>query len=68
MDNVINLFSRRSPAKTRASEATQQSQSAAAPEAASFTEVAERNRVNQLRLRKEREQANRNVLKSYRIK
>ncbi len=68
MDNVINLFSRRSVSKTRVSEATQQSQPVAAPEASSFNEVAERNRANQLRLQKEREQANRNVLKSYRIK
>lgn len=68
MDNVINLFSRRSVAKTRVSESTQQSQPAAAPEGSSFNEVAERNRANQLRLRKEREQANKNVLKSYRIK
>jgi hypothetical protein len=33
-----------------------------------FLEIAERNRVNQERLRKERELANKNVLKSYRIK
>ena len=54
MDNVINLFSRRVVGKTRASEATQQSQPVAAPEASSFNDVAERNRANELRLRKER--------------
>ena len=33
-----------------------------------FAELADRNRANQERLRKEREQANKSVLKSYRIK
>ncbi|MEY4066578.1 MAG: hypothetical protein RIR26_2786 [Pseudomonadota bacterium] len=81
MDNVINLFSRRSATKTataataatsataaRASDSAQPTSSAVACDASSFNEVAERNRANQLRLRKEREQANKNVLKSYRIK
>jgi hypothetical protein len=72
MDNVINLFSRRSPAKTgqqsRGGESAQQSSSAAVLNPGGFSDVAERNRANQQRLRKEREQANKNVLKSYRIK
>ncbi len=90
MDNVINLFSRRSPAKSgqqlrggespqqlrggessqqlRGGESSQQSSSAAVLNPGSFSDVTERNRVNQQRLRKEREQANKNVLKSYRIK
>ncbi|MBM3381037.1 MAG: hypothetical protein FJY29_01170 [Betaproteobacteria bacterium] len=76
MDNVINLFSRRTApkaaAQTRASEATQTNKSAVGssgtPSTSSFSEAAERNRANQMRLRKERESANKNVLKSYRIK
>lgn len=72
MDNVINLFSRRAPAKagqqSRGGDSAQQSSSAVVLNPGSFTDVAERNRVNQQRLRKEREQANKNVLKSYRIK
>ena len=72
MDNVINLFSRRtapkSAAQTRGSESTQQASSAVVLSPSSFADVSERNRVNQQRLRKEREQANKNVLKSYRIK
>ena len=72
MDNVINLFSRRSSAKpgaqTRGGESTQQTTSTALADANDFAAAAERNRANQLRLRKEREQANKNVLKSYRIK
>jgi hypothetical protein len=73
MDNVINLFSRRNAPKvatqTRASESTQPNKSAVGSSGASgFSEVAERNRANQMRLRKERETANKNVLKSYRIK
>ena len=72
MDNVINLLSRRSATKaatqTRTSESTQQTTSAVILGDNSFIDAAERNRVNQQRLRKEREQANKNVLKSYRIK
>jgi hypothetical protein len=74
MDNVINLFSRRTPSKSgqqsRGGDSTQQSSSAVVlnPSPGSFSEIAERNRENQMRLRKEREQANKNVLKSYRIK
>ncbi|MEN9811007.1 MAG: hypothetical protein RLZZ488_2574 [Pseudomonadota bacterium] len=72
MDNVINLFSRRAPAKagqtSRGGDSGQQSSSAAELNVGSFSDVAERNRQNQQRLRKEREQANKNVLKSYRIK
>ena len=72
MDNVINLFSRRAPAKagqtSRGGDSGQQSSSAAELNVGGFSDVAERNRQNQQRLRKEREQANKNVLKSYRIK
>lgn len=76
MDNVINLFSRRTPAKTGqqtrgGGDSNQQSSSATAlnpDNATGFVDVVERNRINQQRLRKEREQANKNVLKSYRIK
>jgi len=72
MDNVINLFSRRSALKattqTRVSESTQQTTSAVILGDNSFIDATERNRANQQRLRKEREQANKNVLKSYRIK
>lgn len=72
MDNVINLFSRRSATKaaptSRASDSAQATASAVVCDAGSFNDVAERNRANQMRLRKEREQANKNVLKSYRIK
>jgi hypothetical protein len=73
MDNVINLFSRRlttEPAQqTRRGESNQESAAAAtALQPSSFSDIAERNRVNQQRLKKEREQANKSVLKSYRIK
>lgn len=72
MDNVINLFSRSTTAKaaqpSRGGDSSQQSSSAVSLNPSSFSDIAERNRVNQMRLRKEREQANKNVLKSYRIK
>ncbi len=73
MDNVINLFSRRAPAAkagqpSRGGDSAQQANSALVINPGSFADVAERNRANQQRLRKEREQANKNVLKSYRIK
>lgn len=38
------------------------------PDSSDFASVAARNKANQDRLKKEREQANKNVLKSYRIK
>ncbi|MCA2959993.1 MAG: hypothetical protein IOD12_07045 [Silvanigrellales bacterium] len=74
-NNVITLFNRR-PAQEK-----DKGTAAAAPlvfpvaptseapqSAGDFAAIAERNRVLQDKLRKEREQANKAVLKSYRIK
>jgi hypothetical protein len=44
------------------------SESTAVSENLSFEQIAQRNRENAERLRKERSQANKNVLRSYRIK
>ena len=44
------------------------SESTAASENLTFEQIAQRNRENAERLRKERSQANKNVLRSYRIK
>jgi hypothetical protein len=47
---------------------TSGSESTAASENLTFEQIAHRNRENAERLRKERSQANKNVLRSYRIK
>lgn len=68
MDNVINLFSR-NKIKTQATqlEVKQIEQVQELPKS-DFQTVAERNAAVQERLRRERQEANKNVLKSYRIK
>lgn len=75
MDNVINLFSRsKSPAsksavKTRRTEETEvkvTQQDGVAKQ--DFKSIAERNAAIQEKLRRERAEANKGVLKSYRIK
>jgi D-arabinose 5-phosphate isomerase GutQ len=81
MSNVVSLMNR-SQAKTVAVSGQNNSSLAAASQTVlseatardtqagglTFSEIAERNKINQERLRKEREQANKSVLKSYRIK
>jgi|GEM_PF-3969399 len=62
---VTRVSSQHTPTSSApvASQATAKS-----PEPLGFAALAERNRINQERLRKERDQANKSVLKSYRIK
>lgn len=59
MTKVISLFD----AKRKVSEEEEES-----TEGMTFKEIAERNHKNAERLRKERNQANKSVLRSYRIK
>ncbi len=84
MDNVISLFSNRARSGKEAANIQNNQQTQAvtvrqeknqpaslAPisvEPSDFQSVAARNKANEDRLRKERAQANKNVLKSYRIK
>ena len=84
MDNVISLFSNRArPGKeVPALQNNQQAQAVTvrqeknqpasivpvSVEPSDFQSVAARNKANEDRLRKDRAQANKNVLKSYRIK
>lgn len=59
MNNAINMFeAKRKREKEEGSSAAEES----------FAEIAERNKKNAERLAKERAQANKNVLRSYRIK
>lgn len=74
-NNVITLFNRRLAQEKDKSQAPAASLAFAEPAAgepvttaSDFAAVAERNRLLQEKLRKEREQANKAVLKSYRIK
>ncbi len=60
-DNVVSIFSRKNAEKKSDSKES-------ATENLSFTEVMQRNNDNVERLRKEREKANRNVIRSYRLK
>ena len=75
-NNIVNLFNRR-PVQDRdkaislasappASNGAESSEGAGVP--GDFAAIAERNRQLQDKLRKERDQANKAVLKSYRIK
>lgn len=65
MGDVIDFFSR----KVIKENANQTKTNIATPnEKLSFEQQMSRNKANQDRLRKEREQANKNVIKSYRIK
>jgi hypothetical protein len=74
-NNVIQLFNRNVP--KAAQTATSQVQFEMAQEAVSqntgavgltFQQIAEKNKINQDRLRKERDLANKSVLKSHRLK
>ena len=62
-DKVVSIFSARQKA-----EALVNNQSAASPESPSFDEVMRKNAENLDRIRRERLQANKGVLKSYKIK
>lgn len=66
MDNVINLFSRSqvTAAQTKAKTESQVDQK----KTPGFMDVAIKNQETQERLKKERQEANKAVLKSYRIK
>ena len=76
MDNVINLFSRsKSTAQSQAAEQRKTTATDAAVvkqeslvEKKDFKSISERNAAIQERLRRERAEANKGVLKSYRIK
>lgn len=64
MGDVIDIFSRKI---VKENEITIKAENAEDAKTA-FEKQASRNKANQERLRKEREQANKNVIKSYRIK
>lgn len=63
--NVVSLFAARNKAKENAEETTSE---ASSEDKESFTEVMERNMKNKERLEKERLNANKSVLRTYRIK
>ncbi len=69
-EKVISLFAPRDNAKKKPT--TQKSDSVEAKEAdeseGSFADIASRNMANQERMKRERLNANKSVLKSYRIK
>lgn len=64
MGDVIDIFSK----KILKDSATPAKNSQVDDSKTNFEKQAQRNKANQERLRKEREQANKNVMKSYRIK
>lgn len=64
MGDVIDIFSRKVIRENSNQTKTNMTQN----DKNSFDKQAARNKSNQERLRKEREQANKNVMKSYRIK
>ena len=64
MGDVIDIFSR----KVIRENSNQTKPNNTQNDKNSFDKQASRNKTNQERLRKEREQANKNVIKSYRIK
>lgn len=67
-NNVVSLFAARErPAVKSSDDATSETEQKAA-EAAKFEDVMTKNARNQERLAKERANANKSVLKSYRIK
>ena len=61
--NVVSLFARKS-----SEGAAQNAEHAVDPNDESFTDIMERNRKNKERVEKERLNANKSVLRSYRIK
>lgn len=65
MGDVIDFFSRRL-IKDNAGNSKKKNKDKSVE--SNFEKAASRNKANQERLRKEREQANKNVIKSYRIK
>ena len=64
MGDVIDIFSR----KVIRENSNQTKTNTIQNDKNNFDKQASRNKANQERLRKEREQANKNVMKSYRIK
>ena len=73
MTNVIPLFSKQKPLvtfgdNTLAAELRSSPPESAASKTPDFESVMKKNKETAERLRKERNQANKNVLKSYRIK
>jgi hypothetical protein len=68
-DNVVSLFSRREKTESTEVEATATPDAPAqAPEGESFADIMSRNAKNKERMEKERNTANKSVLRSYRIK
>ncbi len=69
MGEVLNFFSRvRNSTELNGGASTQQAQTEQAARRVDFLEIAQKNASVQDKLRKERAEANQNVLKSYRIK
>lgn len=64
--NVVSLFS--SHEKDGESQANQSAQPTSGSDSETFAEIMERNLKNQQRMAKERANANKSVLRSYRIK
>lgn len=64
MGDVIDIFSRKIVKENENTIKTASTEDAKS----TFEKQASRNKANQERLRKERDQANKNVMKSYRIK